>query len=235
MKHLKVPILIFLCMVLLSGASLATTYTISDMYNEFPGINTPKAGQDHNGVPYIFSAQITIDAGYIKEIMILGDHFNHGALNPGYWDSLFINVNDGSSIGNIADGAGGQSWDNWDYYINTDFGETVYSVPDSGWSYTLANSGGYRNGHPNGISGYGDDSLLFVDWSKTDDWVKYDFVDETNALSMGIPVIDGVIFGYTPYCANEVFLGSVPEPSNMFLLGAGLIGLVTIGRKRFIK
>jgi hypothetical protein len=119
-KTLKVPIILFLSVFLLSGMSMATTYTIDDVYNEFPGNwNTGLAGSDHNGVPYIDSASITIDGGYIKQIQIIGSQFDNSIFDTRYtyWDSLFINTDDGSSIGSEADGEGGQAWDNWDYYV----------------------------------------------------------------------------------------------------------------------
>lgn len=235
-KFLKVPILLFLTLFLLSGMSMATTYTIDDVYNEFPGSwGSGLEGSDHNGVPYIDSASITVDGGYIKQIQINGSQFDNSIFTSTYtyWDSLFINTNDGSSIGSATDGPGDQVWDNWDYYVTTISGTAAgYSVPVAGWSYTFASQSNYREHHPNGLVGYGSNGLV-VGYTLTGTGVTYDFTSGGSLL--GIEYIDGIIFGYTPFCANEVFLGSIPEPSNIFLLGTGLIGLATIGRRRFFK
>ncbi len=214
---------------------MATTYTIDDVYNEFPGSwGTGLESSDHNGVPYIDSASITVEGGYIQQIQIIGSQFDNAIFTNTYtyWDSLFINTNDGSSIGSVADGAGGQVWDNWDYYVTTLSGSAAgYSVPVTGWNYTLASLPNYRDPHPNGLTGYGSNGLV-VGYTLTGTGVTYDF---TNGGSSGIAYTDGIIFGYTPFCANEVFIGSVPEPSNMFLVGTGLLGLVAVGRKRYFK
>lgn len=230
-KCLKVPILLFLSVFLLSAMSMATTFTIDDVYNEFPGINTTMVGQDHNGVPYIESAKITIEAGFLTKVEIIGSEFENSLFNTyPYWDSLFINNDDGSTIGSVADGSGLQVWDNWDFYVKTDTSRnpSMYSVPDSGWVYTLASEANYRYSHPNGLSGY-EANGLSVSYARTSGGVTYTFGDSV------IPYIDGLIIGYTPFCANEVFIGSVPEPSNMFLVGTGLLGLVAVGRKRNFK
>jgi hypothetical protein len=234
-KILKVPIMLFLSVFLLSGMSMATTYTIDDVYNEFPGDwGTGLESSDHNGVPHIDSASITVDGGYIKQIQIIGSEFDNPiftGINT-YWDSLFINTNDGSSIGSVADGVGDEAWDNWDYYVTTNGGLAGYSVPNAGWTYTLALLSNYRDEHPNGLVWDNMSNDLAVGYTLSGSGVTYDF---TSGGSSGIAYTDGIIFGYTPFCANEVFLGSIPEPSNMFLLGTGLIGLTVIGRRRFFK
>ena len=77
-KILKVPIIFFLSVFLLSGLSMATTYTIDDLYKEFPGSwGTGLEGSDHNGVPYIDSASITVDGGFIKQIQIIQSWIIH--------------------------------------------------------------------------------------------------------------------------------------------------------------
>jgi len=47
--------------------------------------------------------------------------------------------------------------------------------------------------------------------------------------------LDSFLVHSTLECGNDNLIGSVPEPSNMFLLGTGLIGLATIGRRRYFK
>ena len=54
----------------------------------------------------------------------------------------------------------------------------------------------------------------------------YDNFDWSNVMKVLTP---------DPYGSGQEFLTRVPEPGTMLLLGAGLIGLTAISRKRFIK
>jgi hypothetical protein len=54
-------------------------------------------------------------------------------------------------------------------------------------------------------------------------------------VDIGFLLPDSFLAHYTYGCGNDNLIGSVPEPSNMFLLGTGILGLVAIGRKRYFK
>jgi len=46
---------------------------------------------------------------------------------------------------------------------------------------------------------------------------------------------DGFLAHFTMECGNDNLIGSVPEPSTMFLSAVGLFGLAIVGRKRVFK
>jgi hypothetical protein len=73
-------------------------------------------------------------------------------------------------------------------------------------------------------------SVSLTGWGSTS--IMFDFT------GVKIPVSSKLILGFGMNCANDVVYEKIiltPEPTTVFLLGSGLLGLVALGRKRFRK
>lgn len=233
-------------MLLIAAPGMAATYTYGDLYTEWPGYETPLNWKDAHGNPELIGVEVTTrdDDGSLETIKIVFDGihgvglFNAPASNfPADFNSLFINC----------DWNGVEPYGNWDYYV---FGSVeqegvwdsqnvyhpelgryhtdVYDLTNVDEKYTLAEDAGYRIGHPNGIdtenlspvSGYLTSFLV------ENDAITYGFANSKIILG------DNFVIGYTPYCANDVFLTPVPEPTTFALFGVGLALALCAHRRR---
>lgn len=221
----------------------ATTYTYEDDFANWPGYNTNTA--DQLGSPTVGTMTVDVDgSGYLTTVSIEVE-------NRRLFDSLYINTEMGSNY---------QDWDfyvvdnsdpdDWDPATYTDAGMNsgLYSV-DSGYTYVTAPAG--RTGHPSGI--VDDDYLDFVVAAYTFDNLA-DYTAALNADAAGAIYIlyendlltynftkasievgldEKWVIGYTPWCANDVTIGTeVPEPATIALLGMGLLGVAGISRRK---
>lgn len=217
----------------------AATYTFGDLYKEWPDHETslPFINSDEWGSPKIEGAEVkTRENGSLETIKILFDGVHGVGLynepSPDYrgdFNSLFINSN----------WNGSDPYGNWDYYVygyvisrGSSFGANFYDLTNVNEVYTFAGEPGYRIGHPNGIDTKGLQSVDgYLDFfSVTTDSITYGFVDSKILLGSAF------VIGYTPYCANDVFLAPVPEPTTFILLGAGLsLGLLVHRRRKISR
>jgi len=224
MKKIFNCLIFALCGVfLLIGSANAATYTFDDVYKNWPGQNYPAAlaNVDEHGNPKIDQMIVTTDGNNNLQSVVLS------MKDRLVFDSLFINT-----------GGDNGTWESWDYYVRdtnlNDTGAALYGVAPN-YQYTYATVLNERYGHANGIdSNYlsPDNAGLLsgVQWfndgnSETFDPLIYTF-------NAGIVLGEGWSIGYTPYCANDVFLAPVPEPATMALLGIGLLGLAGISRRK---
>ena len=231
-KFLNLLFASVLIVALSAGSGFTDTFTYGDNYANWPGQNTSMTS-DGNGTPLISGAEVVVSGnkdnpGFLQSITI----FETGRR---VWDSLFINT-----------GIDGGSWDSWDYIVydkdaagNAGGNPEPFPVDDSGlysvadsYVYEIAEKNGTRIGHANGIKDDGAltltagllDSITYIDSN-----LVYTFNDSSIALDSNF------VIGYTPWCANDVFLTPVPEPATIFMFGLGLIGLAGLGRKKFFK
>lgn len=82
------------------------------------------------------------------------------------------------------------------------------------------------------------DKKTSITGKQTESQIVYDFTSLTiGSIPGGIPIIDGFTIGYTPWCANDVFLASapVPEPATLLLFGSGMLGLAGLRVRRKAK
>lgn len=231
-NFLKFLLIFLIAAFLVSGTAMASVYTYGDMYANWPGELYPSGmgDLDENGWPRIEDVTITTydSDESLKTIEIT-------MANRLIFDSLFIN-NDWTGETN--------DWDSWNYYVKDtaadDTGETLYDV-SNGYNYTYADAG--RIGHANGIDLDVDPAyptpggLSEVHWAGLAPW-KDAWNDYVLTYTFGEGAIvlgDYFVVGYSPYCANDVFLTPVSEPATMLLLGTALICMAGLGRKKFFK
>ena len=229
-KFLNLLFASVLIVVLSAGSGFTDTFTYGDNYANWPG-QSISITADENGTPEISGAEVVVSGdkdipGFLQSITIF-------ETDRRIWDSLFINT-----------GIGGGSWESWDYIVYDNTGGNagnnpepfpvtnsgLYSVSGS-YVYETVESSGARIGHANGIKNDGALTLtsgLLDSVTYTDSKLVYTF-------NAGITLDSNFVIGYTPWCANDVFLTPVPEPATIFMFGLGLIGLAGLGRKKFFK
>ena len=221
MKRITIFLMLSLLALLLCNTnSIAdTTYTFADEYINWPGYEYLGHG-DEIGTPLVGKMTVNTtsdsDLEYLKSITI---EVTQRRVN----DYLFINTTG--------------AWDTWEYLIEgqvkypTTTGFAMWEVPDpKNYTYKIVNHSGARNGHPYSI----DDLVTTVGYLASmnydDSILEYTFNNNKILLS------DGWTIGYSPWCANDVTLGgNVPVPATLLLFGSGLIGLLGVRRRRFLK
>lgn len=194
---------------------------------------------DTIGIPDVLGGKVTLDdQGYLESVSFEfdawgGPPYSHlyPLLQPG---DLFLDL------------AGDQ---NWDYVVDTDqqlaysvniaLGDSSYLLSDAVWAAdNPGNTSNIRNDHPvevdpNALPANDEGTVSFSGWGTT--VIEYDFTGLTNGIYIGY---EEFIIGWTLNCANDVVyekVDPVPEPGTLLLLGAGLIGVLAVGRKHFTK
>lgn len=218
----KILALSILGVFLLAGTAMAYSVTYNDDYANWPGHYINSA--DVIGTPSVGDMTVTTTSGYLDSVSLQ-------VWNRRVWDSLFINTDSACVVNNAYEG--------WDfYYIDNPSDSdsradgpaptTGFYTVGTQYEYLYSTSG--RVGHPSGIK---DGTYLanadnfFKSMEYTSNILTYTFVSS----SIYIGDEGTYTIGYSPWCANDVFLTPVPEPLTILLLGFGLLGLGLARRK----
>jgi hypothetical protein len=209
------------------------------------GNGTQDDKSDTVGTPNIILKSVELNSGMITKVTF---HVTNTS-SPQWWyyikpADLFVDSDhDGS----------------WDYVvkmINGDYSsisgpaKSLYKIElplnkangyQSGYLMSYFAYGDYRENHPIGVtsafllSNIPIGSVITSDWPKwTSGLAETDFYFN---FGSGLPVGSWFDIGWTPNCANDAIYESiyVPEPDSLFFLGAGMILLMGIGRKRSLN
>ena len=232
-KLTKILVFSILAVFLIGGTAMANVYTYPDIYANWPNSPITVTGDEH-GTPKVGNATVY---SYFASGTEYLDSISINVSDRRVWDALFINTSDFNET----------DWEDWDYIVyESDNGvggtdpysldqmpvstDGIYSVNDS-YDYVYVDYSGGRVGHVNGIDGNDvTASTIGYSVSYTSNVLTYDF-DVVGGIALG----DDWGIGYTPWCANDVYLTPIPEPATMLLLGTGLLGLAVLGRKKMFK
>lgn len=196
--------------------------------------------------------------------MVGGFDFVNGEDDPyrgRHYDSgdIFIDVDGDAKYGYDPDGAtGGGEWPNpiisnsfgYDYVLDLDFDNptgltyNIYAIDENtqvsaSAFYENQGSNPWRYSSGGTLLGSGE---INVQYNLTDSQVGL-LGGSHNAVAVDLGFLGSNIHNFTAHftmqCGNDDLMGRhydpIPEPSTVLLLGAGLIGLLALGRKRFNK
>ena len=221
-KYFKLGLLVVLAVMLIGGTAVATpiTLTIPDTVNYWPG--------HPSGIPSIDNTDLLGSSPIVGDMRITYDDTTR-VLQSIAIDVQFRHIVDALFINNDWNGRS-SDLESWNFLAEGDLGHypaQLYFVPDS---YTYLISPSDRPNQPVGIENFflltpAPNRLSSVDYASN--ILTYNFAGS-------IPIVLGTNFviAYTEDCGNDVHYTAVPEPSVLLLLGAGLIGLTCLRRKR---
>ena len=249
MRNLPKILLLMLLSILLLGGN-AAAFDLGTNITIFDGVGNALENEDGTVEPYcVWDQNWDLEGFFINgtTLYIVGgyDFVNgYGGYAPGdlffdtNGDAIYGASNSGSGSGNVvvANDFG------YDYVLDFNDASMSYSV------YALSNASTVTvyYGQNDESNPWRYDSGGTIIGSGT---ASYETVTDLQVagagLAGGIHNVVGIDISFLPVgfflahytyeCGNDNLIGTVPEPSNMFLLGTGLLGLVAVGRKRYFK
>ncbi len=237
--------IIFFGILMSASQSFGVSFSDSQWY--WPGWSNGQSSdeKDRIGVPDLTGGSVTIDpAGNLTEINFSYIEYSDSLLGPG---DVFIDVGSDKTWDYVIKTMGIKTAGNYDVYKFSPGLSEIRGVNDNYYQMSGQDNVGswigydIRDNHPIGIVlgnipsniKYSWGTVYFSGWPDSGTSTYNNF---SNGIYIGA---QDFTLAWEVTCANDVLYEKIdnhaPEPATMFLLGAGLIGLGTYGRKRLTK
>lgn len=240
-------------LLLVSVPSWAVVETFDDNSNYWPGWgNSSDNAKDLIGAPQLLGGSVEVQGNYLRSISI---DFQSG--NMSSWNQLPDLLLPGDLFLDLGD-AGGWDFVAGTSQVNLEnqpYDAPLYQVTGEQVSYVLSDYylngvggvGDYREGHPvaldNGQGQFSSSGTVgFSGFFRPADTSEIGTMTWSFGDDIDLTGIYALTLGFAVHCANDVIFETVdlphgqsnvvPVPASLWLLGTGVLGMITLRRKQ---